>query len=294
VEPLTVLVIRGGLVESRHRVHAVALRDGDVVAAAGDPGLVTFMRSSAKPLQALPLARAHEDAGSEELAVACASHLARPEQLAAVERLLALGGFSEDDLECGFEGHPPSRLKHNCSGKHAGMLAVCRAHGWPHRGYIRSDHPMQRLLLAEVADAAQLREDQVGTGVDGCGVVSFALPLDRMALAFARLAELDGGSAVAAAMRAHPDFIRGPGAPDTVLMETLPGWIAKGGAEGLLCAAGPDGLGVVLKVEDGAGRAVRPALAGFLHRLGYELPQLEVTTVDNSLGEEVGQIRFAP
>jgi L-asparaginase II len=253
------------------------------------------MRSSAKPLQALPLARAREDLGSEELAVACASHLAGPKQLAAVERLLALGGFSEDDLECGFEGEPPSRLKHNCSGKHAGMLAVCRAHGWPHRGYIRADHPMQRLLLAEVAGAAELREDQVGTGVDGCGVLSFALPLDRMALAFARLAELDGGAAVVTVMRAHPDFIRGPGAPDTVLMETLPGWIAKGGAEGLMCAAAPDdGLGVVLKAEDGAGRAVRPALAGFLRRLGYELPQLEVTTVDNSLGEEVGQIRLAP
>jgi L-asparaginase II len=295
VEPLAVLVVRGGLVESRHRVHAVALRDGEVVAVAGDPGLVTFMRSSAKPLQALPLARAREDLGSEELAVACASHLAGPKQLAAVERLLALGGFSEDDLECGFEGEPPSRLKHNCSGKHAGMLAVCRAHGWPHRGYIRADHPMQRLLLAEVAGAAELREDQVGTGVDGCGVLSFALPLDRMALAFARLAELDGGAAVVTVMRAHPDFIRGPGAPDTVLMETLPGWIAKGGAEGLMCAAAPDdGLGVVLKAEDGAGRAVRPALAGFLRRLGYELPQLEVTTVDNSLGEEVGQIRLAP
>jgi L-asparaginase II len=294
VDPLTVLVVRGGIVESRHRVHAVALRAGEVVEVAGDPGLVTFMRSSAKPLQAIPLARACEEIESEELAIACASHLARPEQLAAVERLLALGGSSEEDLECGFEGDPPSRLKHNCSGKHAGMLAVCRAHGWPHTGYVRPEHPIQRLLLAGVARAADLREAQIATGVDGCGVVSFALPLDRMALAFARIAELEGGAAVVAAMQAHPAFIRGPGAADTVLMGTLAGWIAKGGAEGLMCAAGPDGLGVALKIEDGAGRAVRPAVAGFLRKLGYELPQLELTSVENSLGEQVGEIRLAP
>jgi L-asparaginase II len=293
-EPLTVEVVRGGTVESRHRVHAVAVRDGRVVDAAGDPHSVTFMRSSAKPLQALPLARAMDDIGSEELAIACASHLALPDQLAAVRRLLALAGTTEDDLECGLEGDPPSRLKHNCSGKHAGMLAVCRANAWPHAGYRLPEHPLQRLLLAEIAGAAEIPAGEIPTGTDGCGVVSFALPLDRMAHAFARIAGLGGGAAVTSAMGAHPQFIRGPGAPDTLLMQSLPGWIAKGGAEGLMCAAGSDGLGVALKVEDGAGRAVRPALAGFLSRLGYGVPQVEVVSVENSRGERVGEIRLAP
>jgi L-asparaginase II len=292
--PLAVASLRGGAVESRHRVHAVAVRDGEVVEAAGDPGLVTFMRSAAKPLQALPLARAREAVPSKELAIACASHLALPEQLAAVEGLLVLAAASEDDLECGVAGDPPSRLKHNCSGKHAGMLFVCRERGWPHAGYRLPEHRLQRLLLAEVSTAAELAEEEIATGTDGCGVVSFAMPLRRMGHAFARLPELDGGAGIVAAMRAHPHLIRGPGAPDTVLMQTLPGWVAKGGAEGLLCAAGPKGLGVALKVEDGAARAVRPALAGFLHRLGYDLPQLEVVSVENSRGDRVGEIRLAP
>jgi L-asparaginase II len=142
-----------------------------------------------------------------------------------------------------------------------------------------------------VAAAAELREGEIPTAIDGCGVVNFALPLERMAYAFSRFTELDGGTRVAEAMRAHPGLIRGPGAPDTVLMESLPGWIAKGGAEGLLCAAGPDGIGVALKVEDGSARAVGPAAAAFLGRLGHPLDQLESAPVENSRGEVVGEIR---
>src|SRR5687767_10451380 len=129
--PISVLVRRGGTVESVHRVHAAAVRGGDLAASAGDPDLVTFMRSSAKPLQALPLARAYPELAEHELAIACASHLADREQLAAAESLLARAHAREYDLECGPEGEPPRRLNHNCSGKHAGMLAVCRARGWP-------------------------------------------------------------------------------------------------------------------------------------------------------------------
>src|SRR5207253_2701452 len=129
-EPLTVLVRRGGVVEARHRVHAVAVQDGAVVAEAGAPEFVCFMRSSSKPLQAIPLARARDDLDARDLAIASASHLAGAQQLAAVRALLAKAPAREDELECGAEGHPPSRLNHNCSGKHAGMLALCRAHGW--------------------------------------------------------------------------------------------------------------------------------------------------------------------
>jgi L-asparaginase II len=294
VNHLIVEVVRGDTVESRHRVHAVAVRDGRVVESAGDPQIVTFMRSSAKPLQALPLARERPDIPDDELAIACASHLARSDQLDAVRKLLAAAGATEDDLECGADGDPPSRLNHNCSGKHAGMLATCRAHGWEFAGYRLASHPLQQLLLAEVAAAAGLERTEIATGVDGCGVVNFAMPLERMALAFARLPSLEGGAAVVRAMRAHPGLIAGPGAPDTVLMEQADGWIAKGGAEALMCAAGTDGTGYALKVEDGGKRAVGPATAAFAGRLGIVLPQLAVISVENSRGERVGQMRAVP
>jgi L-asparaginase II len=290
VEPIVVTVTRGGVVEARHRVHAVAVEDGAVVAEAGDPGLVAFMRSSSKPLQAIPAARARDDLDDRDLAIASASHLADDAQLAAVRALLAKAPAEEDELECGTAGHPASRLKHNCSGKHAAMLALCRTRGWRSDGYRLEGHRAQREMLAIHAEAAEVSEDEVPTAVDGCGVVTFALPLERMAHAFSRLANLDAGGRVAAAMRAHPELIRGPAASDTRLMKALPGWIAKGGAEGLLCAAG-EGLGIALKAEDGNGRGLGPAAAAFLTRLDRDLSGLEVLPLDNSRGEHVGDIR---
>jgi L-asparaginase II len=281
-------VRRGGVVEARHHAHAVAVRDGEIVAAAGAPRLLTLFRSSAKPLQALPVVRARADLEEPEIAVACASHLARFEQLAAVRSLLAKARATEDDLECGPE---PTRIEHNCSGKHAGLIALCRANGWPLEGYRLPDHPCQQALLAEVAAAAEVDADGIPLATDGCGIVTFALPLERMAYAFSRLGSLEGGGRVADAMRAHPELIRGPGSPDTELMRTLPGWIAKGGAEGLLCGASPEGLGLALKIEDGTWRAARPAVAAFLERMGLDPGRLAEMPVRNSRGEVVGELR---
>ncbi|MGH3065634.1 MAG: asparaginase [Gaiellaceae bacterium] len=287
MEPIAVEAIRGGVVEARHRVHAVAVRQGQVVAAAGDATRVTHFRSSAKPLQALPVVRAWPELDDAEISIACASHLHRPEQLDPVRRLLARAQATEDDLECGPE---PTRLEHNCSGKHAAMLALCRRMGWPKVDYRLAEHPCQAAVLEEIAAAAEVEQSSIPTAVDGCGVVTFALPLERMAHAFSRLELLDGGHRVAAAMRAHPDLIRGPGHADTELMRLGQDWVAKGGAEGLLCAA-RGGLGVALKVEDGATRAVRSALAAFLERLGCEVGELGMVSVDNSRGEVVGELR---
>jgi len=290
MEPIRVSVRRGDLVEAVHRVHAVAVQDGAVVAEAGDAALVAFMRSSSKPLQAIPLTRAREDVDERDLAIASASHLADEAQLAAVRALLAKARADENELECGPQGEPPSRLKHNCSGKHAGMLALCRAQGWRSEGYRLEGHRVQREMLAVHAEAAEVAEDEIPTAVDGCGVVTFALPLERMAHAFARIERLEGGGRVAAAMRAHPDLIRGPLAADTRLMKAQPGWIAKGGAEGLLCAAG-NGIGVALKAEDGNGRALGPAAAAFFRQLDLDLGDLAVLPLENSRGEEVGEVR---
>jgi L-asparaginase II len=277
-------VERGGVVESRHRVHAVRVEGGKTVEAWGDPELVTFMRSSAKPLQALPLVRVYENLSDEEVAIACASHGAAPEQLEAVKLLLARSWSSEDDLECGpVEG---SRLRHNCSGKHAGMLAVCAARGWPREGYRLSDHPLQKEIAALVAEAAGVKK-ALPTAIDGCGVVTFALPLADMANAFGRLAlgEFEGSERIVAAMTAKPELVEGPGRTTTEVMKQLPGVIAKGGAEGLLCVGYRDGVGFALKCEDGASRSLGPA-AGLL----LNVSALAETPIENSRGDIVGRL----
>jgi L-asparaginase II len=273
------------MVESRHEVHAVAVRDGTVVDAAGAPDLPVYMRSAAKPLQALLLARDEPELSVEELAIACASHEAAPEQLDAVRRLLARSGSSEEDLECGEAGG--SRLAHNCSGKHAGMLLVARRRGWPLPGYRLEGHPLQREIAALVSEAVGVPEKEIGRATDGCGVVTFAVTLQAVATAFARLAreELAGSDRVVAAMRTHPELVGGEGVADTAFMRAVPNALAKRGAEGLLCAGLADGTGVAVKVVDGANRAAGPGLARFL---GVE--ELVAAPVFNSRGDEVGAI----
>jgi L-asparaginase II len=289
VQPIVVEVTRGEVVEACHVVHAVAVHDGRIELAAGDPGQVTFLRSSAKPIQALPVVRARPDLDDEQVVLLCASHLASPPQLAVVRRILADAPASEDDLECG----GPTPLEHNCSGKHAGFLALCRAEGWPIPGYRLAEHPCQQAMRREVADAAEVGQASVVEGVDGCGVPTFALTLERAAHAFTRLASLEGGARVVRAMRANPELLRGPVAADAALIRSLEGWVAKGGAEGLFCAASADGLGVALKVADGAFRAIQPAVAHVLSLLGLEAPALAGEEVVNSLGEPVGELRLA-
>jgi L-asparaginase II len=292
-EPLRVAVRRGTFVESVHEVHGVAVRDGELAVSFGAPSLTASLRSAAKPLQALPLARAFPELGQEELAIAAASHLGTERHVEAVRKLLAATGGSEEELDCGIqEGRPPQPIYDNCSGKHAGMLATCRAHGWPIEGYRRPEHPLQQLLLEEVAAAAELDPDEIGTGIDGCGVVAFALPLERAALAFARLESLDGGDRVADAMRAHPELVRGEGATDTVLMQAQPWTFAKGGADGLLCAGGR-GTGLALKVADGNGRALRPALAALAASFGVPIPEFEQVTLPNRHGEPAATVALA-
>jgi L-asparaginase II len=287
-DPIQVEVTRGDVVEAVHTVHAVAVRDGQIVAEAGDPRLLTFLRSAAKPLQVLPLVRARPDLADREIAIACASHGHRPEQLDAVRTLLAAAPALETDLETGPD---PTPIEHTCSGKHAGFLALSRARGYELHGYRFPSHPLQRELLLELAAAAEVEPDSIPVAVDGCGVPTFALPLDRCAYAFARLPRLDGGSRVVAAIGAHPEMLVGPVSADAAFVRAFPGWAAKGGAEGLFCAGSPDGLGIAVKVEDGAFRGIRPALSTFLEQLGFATGELGIVTVENSRGEPVGAVR---
>ena len=202
----TVDAIRGRIVESRHRVSAAVVdAGGRLVACTGDPDLVTFWRSCAKPIQVLPLI---EDGGADalgitdaEVALACASHNGEPRHLAVATSLLEKAGCSETDLACGphpslspavaremaEHGQKPRKLHSNCSGKHAAMLALARFHGWPPADYRKPEHPVQRRLLDEAAAWTGVEKTKIGQGTDGCGVVSYALPLRSMALAYARL-----------------------------------------------------------------------------------------------------------
>jgi len=250
-----------------HRVH-VRSTTGD---AYGDD-FRCFFRSSLKPVQAIPLLEGYDDLGDDELAIASASHQAEPAQLEAVRTLLARARADVEDLENGLqEGRPDGKLGHNCSGKHAGMLAACRAHGWPLHPYRSLDHPLQQRVSALVGDAE--------VGVDGCGVPTFALPLSRMCEVF-----LQTPQRIREAMAARPELVGGTGSADTELMRARPGWFAKGGAEGLFCVS--DGRDAwTFKVEDGATRGLRPALGRVLG-----IDEFREVEVRNSRGEVVGSI----
>lgn len=269
--------------ESRHLVHAVVVRDGEVAEAWGDPGVVSFVRSAAKPLQALPLVPF--ELPDDELAIACASHEALPEQLVAVRALLARAGAATEDLECGAEHG--SKLRHNCSGKHAGFLFLAHRRGWSSEGYRLPEHPVQQNVRELVSAAVGKGPADLDTAVDGCGVPTFALSLVEMARVFDALVrgEPAGADAVVRAMTAHPQLIGGPGAVDTLVMRALPGSVAKRGAEGVLCVGLADGAGIALKVDDGANRAAYAA-AGLV--LG--IAELRERPVRNSRGETVGTI----
>jgi L-asparaginase II len=269
MDGIRVTVQRGETVEARHLVH---VRSTGRTAVGED--VKCFFRSSLKPIQAIPLVESYDDVSDEEIAVACASHQAEPEQLAAVRQLLERAGAGVDDLECGTQpGRPDGALGHNCSGKHAGMLAASRAQGFPAHPYREAMHPVQRWIadLVGPADAA----------VDGCGVPTFAMPLSQMAQLFASTPPR-----IVDAMRARPDLVGGAGADDTELMLAMPGWAAKRGAEGLFCAVSPDGVGWTFKVQDGASRALRPAIGRVLG-----LDEFLTVPLRNGLGEVVGSIR---
>jgi L-asparaginase II len=295
--PGTVEVRRGGRVESRHRVHvAVVGEDGERVASVGDMAFPTGYRSAAKPLQALPLVEDGVVAAlgltDDELALCCSSHNSEPLHVETARRILARAGLGEDALACG--GHPPLRaqegerlaregvrpgpIHNNCSGKHAGMLALAVHHGWPTEGYQRPEHPVQRRMLAEIARWTGLGEDEVETGGDGCGVVCFRVPLAAMALSLARFAGAAGrgrpAAAVVRAMTRHPWMVAGTGRLCTDLMAATGGSVfAKTGAEGVYVAGVPErGWGVALKVEDGARRAADVALVAALDAVGLLEP----------------------
>ena len=327
--PLVVEVTRGDMVESRHRAAAAILdRTGKVVEAWGDVARPVYGRSATKPIQALALiesgAADHYGLGAVEIALACASHNGEPRQVAAVTAWLARVGLGVADLECGAHlpydedsvaamiraGAKPTAAHNNCSGKHAGFLTTARHLGEPTRGYIEWDHPVQQRVLGVLGQMGGLDLSEAPRGIDGCGIPVIGMPLSNLALAMARLGDpvdlperrADAARRIRAAMAAEPYFVAGTGRFCSTLMAVTGATvIVKTGAEGVFTAALPTlGLGVALKVDDGASRASEVALAALLRRLGLlspaqqeELARLLSPPVLNRAGRETGRIRPA-
>lgn len=298
-------VTRGGRVESEHR-GAIAVVDaaGKLIAHVGDVQLVSYLRSSAKPFQLLPLiesgAAARFGFTDAELAIIAGSHSGEPRHVAAVQSILNKIGLPESALQCGIHapfnaeaaralraaGREPTVLVNNCSGKHAGMLAQAVDRGLSTSDYLDPQHPVQVAIRQQLAELGELPVDQIYVGVDGCSAPCFAMPLQASALAFARLAETgnkrqetasygDAGLArVARVMMTYPEMVAGEGRLDTDLMRAVPGRVvSKGGAEGyhglgIVVENGP-ALGIAIKIGDGDGRrGTHPVVIETLRQLG--------------------------
>lgn len=277
------------MVEGVHHGSVVVLApDGSTLFKAGDPDVAMYPRSTAKPLQAAAMARLGLRLDPSGFAIAAASHSGEPRHLEAAAAVLASRGFVETDLgnpaDLPYDpverdawiadGRNPSRLAHNCSGKHAAMLAVCREQRWEVDGYLDPAHPLQRAIRETVEDLTGQTVPRVAT--DGCGAPLFALSLRGLAQAASRIATASEGSPeslVAKGIRAHPDLVAGSRRDVTRLMQAVPGLIAKDGFEAVQLAALPDGTAVALKIADGGDRARPAVLAAALARAGVD-PEL--------------------
>ncbi|MDB5754615.1 MAG: asparagine amidohydrolase [Massilia sp.] len=304
---------------------AVVDTAGRLLWSAGDPGFPTFTRSAIKPFQALPFLLADGPArfgfDSAELALLCASHSAEQKHIGKVESILAKIGLDESHLECGC--HAPlyydsvnlpvplerrwSAIHHNCSGKHSGFLAWCRLHGQPSAGYVNPAHPLQQAIRARLAEAVQLAPAAMPTGLDGCSAPNYALPLARLAHLYARLAQGPADARLGAplgdlfdAMTGHPDLVSGEARCDLAYMAAGDGdWVSKVGADAVqTIGVRSAGLGIAIKIADGATRSLQAATFSVLDQLGlldarrrallehYRQPDLK-----NVRGSIVGQIR---
>lgn len=328
-------VWRGDVIESQHFGHVAAVSgDGKLVAKLGNLAAVSFLRSSAKPFQAIPLitsgAADHFGFGENELTIACASHNGEPIHVQTVRGMLQKIGLSKETLQCGVHeplgktiaqqqlqaGQKPDVLQNNCSGKHAGMLAVSLHLGAPIETYLAPEHPVQQRVREVVAEFCGRDVESIPFAVDGCGLPIFALSVKEMALMFARLVAPTGAirpvnrdacRRIVSAMSSHPELVSGEGELDTELMRVGSGrFVSKLGAEGVWCAAvlpntqWPDGLGIAVKIADGNSRA-RPAIAiEILRQLGIlnkacldRLDLFRTIPVKNHAGRIVGRIQPA-
>jgi len=312
-EPLLVEVTRGTTVESRHDVDLVVSdATGTVLDAWGDPDRRVLARSALKPIQATPLVTtgtAHATGlGSEELAIASASHSGEPQHVAVVTAWLERQGHRTHHLECGAHrpgsldvaddivrsGLQPTAVHNNCSGKHAGFLATCAHLDLDPSGYIRPDHPLQRdHITAAIEDLCRTSFSSVEPGVDGCGIPVWPLTLRQLATGWGQLGRRGAGEMVLGAMANHPHLVAGTDRHCTrVMIEAAGAAVVKSGAEGVYCGIDRrNGTSFALKVRDGASRAAETAAAWVLDRWGA-IDHAGPRPLTNWAGREVGEVRI--
>ncbi len=316
--PIIAEVTRGTIVESRHRgAFVVCDTAGKIIASAGDLATPIYPRSAIKAFQCLPvLESGAADAfklNDAEIALCCSSHNGEAEHVRVARSILHKAGIAETCYECGAHwpsyrnaayelvraGQTAQDVHNNCSGKHAGMLALAKHLGVAAQNYVKPDHPVQRAIAKTIERLCEVDLATAPMGVDGCSVPTWAMPLKNMALGFARLSTLEAGARIIAAARVHPFLIAGTGKFDTRVMQAIPRLFIKYGAEGVYCGSiAHAGLGFAVKTDDGASRAVEVAVAAVLAKLDVWNPE-EVTqlksfqheTLSNWKKIEVGEVR---
>jgi L-asparaginase II len=300
--PVLARILRGGRVESVHRGSAAAVgSDGRLVAAAGSPSSLVYVRSAAKPFQAMPLLEGGGERAfgltSSDIALMCSSHGGEPRHVEAARRLLQKGGFRERDLACGAHwpmhersarslrgrGQRPTALHNNCSGKHAGLLLACRLYGFASRGYWRPTHPIHQEVLRRLALWAGVPAARIEIAVDGCSLPVFRLPLSSLALAYGKLVSPEAGEVAARILKAmweRPAMMAGARRFTTAFIAAGTGrWLGKEGAEGVYAIGLAPGVarvkavGLAFKIEDGSTRARDAVSIALLERLGALSPR---------------------
>lgn len=291
---LKIQLLREGIVESNHVAHvAVCDNRGRTLSVAGNGELGTFIRSSLKPFQALAVTAAgaleRYNLDDRDLAIMCGSHQGTIEQVRQVFRILWQADLDTTALRCPIPAGKKSPLEHNCSGKHAGMLAVSQQRSWPLESYLDRNHPVQKLIVARISELLGMPSDEFICAHDDCGAPTYFMQLSQMATLYAMLSSgnnLDM-ERIVRAMTSHPDMVGGPESFDTVLMNLTNGaLVSKSGAEGIQCIGRVgEGLGIAIKVIDGAKRAKYASAIFSLRQLGWISP-----TVADTLAETYMEI----
>ncbi|WP_066376439.1 MULTISPECIES: asparaginase [unclassified Anabaena] len=305
---LEVRLLREGIIESRHLVQAVVCDErGRVLTVAGNAETATFVRSALKPFQALAVTTTgtleRYDLSDRDLAIITSSHKGTIEQVRQVFNILWRADLDPSALQCPIPPGKRSPLEYNCSGKHAGMLAVCQQRHWPLNNYLERKHPIQQLILGKVAELLRMPAEEFISAHDDCGAPTYLMQLGQIASLYALLASSNNldMERIVRAMSHHPAMVAGDGEFDTELMRLTPGeLISKSGAEGIQCIGRlGEGMGLTIKVMDGAKRAKYAVAIHLLQQMGWITPSVADSLAEKFLNpgkytrlEVVGELSF--
>jgi L-asparaginase len=289
---IEVHLLREGIVESTHQVEAVVCDDRHrVLSVAGSAETTAFIRSGLKPFQALAVTSTgvmeRFDLGDKDLAIICSSHQGNIEQARQVFNVLWRADIEASALQCPTPEGKESPLQHNCSGKHAGMLAVCKQRNWPLETYLHRSNPVQKLIAKKIGELLGIPGEELMVARDDCGAPTYLMELRQMACLYAILASgqnLDL-ERILRAMTHYPTMVGGEDAFDTELMNLTDGvLVSKSGAEGIQCVGNTgQGMGLAIKVKDGAKRAKYAAAVNILRQMGWITPTVAETLADKFL-----------